>query len=133
MQATDASHMSGLPTPFSWTIVSNTPPPPPPVTPIQATQQLIQLKLGMHLSAATDQVLDAQLNSAIQFFQNNIKIGGCGYLNGFATQVHVFLLTGRLTQSQASQLLQGVRSVEKRLLIEVCYIKVTNLEVIEVS
>jgi hypothetical protein len=67
----------------------------------------------MHLAASTDQVLDAQLNAAIQSFPNNVKSGACGHLNGFATVTHVFLQTGRLTQTQASQLLQGVQSVEK--------------------
>jgi hypothetical protein len=57
--------------------------------------------------------LDAQLNSAIQSFQNNIKIGACGHLNGFATAVHTYLQVGKLTQTQASQLLNGVQSVEK--------------------
>jgi hypothetical protein len=96
---------------FVWTIVTNTQ--PPPLTLIQATQQLIQLKHSMNLAAATDRVLDAQLNSALQFFQNHIMIGGCGHLNGFATEVQTFLQVGRLTQSQASQLLQGVQSIEK--------------------
>jgi hypothetical protein len=90
---------------FTWRVISSAPP-------VQRTHQLIQLINNMHLAAATDQVLDAQLNSAILSFQNNVKTGGCGYLNGFVTTVHVFLQTGRLTQTQASQLLQGVQSVE---------------------
>src|SRR5436190_18921651 len=50
---------------FSWTVES-TQTPPPPLTPIQATQKLVQLKQSMHLAAAADQALDAQLNAAIQ-------------------------------------------------------------------
>ena len=67
----------------------------------------------MHLAAAADQALDAQLNAAIQLFQHNIKSGACCRLNGFATVVHVLLQTGLLTQTQTSQLLQGVQSVER--------------------
>jgi len=108
---TDSTGDTGLPSLFSWTVVSTQQ--PPPSNPIQTTQQLIQLTNSMHLAAATQQVLDAQLNSAIQSFQNNIKIGGCGHLNGFVTAVHTYLQVGRLTQTQATQLLQGVQSVEK--------------------
>jgi hypothetical protein len=108
---TDSTGDTGLPSLFSWTVVSTQQ--PPPSNPIQATQQLIQLTNSLHLSAATQQVLDAQLNSAIQSFQNNIKVGGCGHLNGFATAVRTYLQVGRLTQTQATQLLQGVQSVEK--------------------
>jgi hypothetical protein len=97
---------------FSWTVES-TQTPPPPLTPIQATQKLIQLKQSMHLAAAADQALDAQLNAAIQLFQHNIKSGACGHLNGFATVVHVLLQTGLFTQTQTPQLLQGVQSVER--------------------
>jgi hypothetical protein len=67
----------------------------------------------MHLAASTDQVLDAQLNAAIQSFQNNVKSGACDHLKGFTAEVQAFLHTGRLTQVQASQLLQGVQSVER--------------------
>ncbi len=66
----------------------------------------------MHLSAATDQALDSQLNAAIQYFQHNLKSGAYIHLNGFATDVHVYLQTARLTQSQASELLQGLQSIE---------------------
>jgi hypothetical protein len=71
-----------------------------------------QLTNSLHLSAATQQVLDLQLNVAIQSFQNNFKPADCGHLNGFVIVVHMFLQTGRLTQVQADQLLQGVQSVE---------------------
>ena len=67
----------------------------------------------MHLAAATDQALDSQLNAAIVYFQHNLKSGACGHLFGFATQVQAYLQVGKLTQTQASQLLQGVQSVEK--------------------
>jgi hypothetical protein len=96
---------------FVWTIVTNTP--PPPLTPIQATQQLIQLKHSMHLAAGTDTALDSQLNAAIQYFQNNIKTGACIHLSGFTAEVQTFLQVGKLTKTQASQLLQGVQSVER--------------------
>jgi hypothetical protein len=66
----------------------------------------------MHLASATDQILDSQLNTAIQFFQHNLKSGACGHLNAFATEVQTFLQVGRLTQTQACQLLLGVQSVE---------------------
>jgi hypothetical protein len=108
---TDSTGDTGLRSLFSWTVVSTQQ--PPPSNPIQTTQQLIQLKHSMHLAAATDQVLDSQLNAAIQYFQHNLKSGACIHLGGFTTQVQTFLQVGKLTQTQASQLLQGVQSVEK--------------------
>jgi hypothetical protein len=83
------------------------------VSPVLATQQLIQLKQSMHLAAATDQALDSQLNAAIQYFQHDLKSGACVYLAAFATQVQIFLQVGSLTQTQASQLLQGIQAVER--------------------
>jgi hypothetical protein len=68
---------------------------------------LIQLKQSMHLAAATDQALDSHLNATIQYSQNNPKSGACIHLSGFATQVETYLQACRLTQTQASQLLQG--------------------------
>lgn len=108
VQTTDANGIKVSTPIFSWTIVVT-----PSLTPIQATQQLIQLKQSMHLASGTDQALDSQLNAAIVYFQHNLKSGACGHLFGFATQVQTYLQVGRLTQAQASQLLQGVKSVEK--------------------
>ena len=81
-QTTDANHIAGSPMLFDWTVIIQ----PPSLTPIQATQQLIQLTNSMNLAPATDQALDAQLNSAIVYFQHNLKIGACGHLNG----IHIF-------------------------------------------
>jgi hypothetical protein len=89
---------------FSWTITS--------LTPIQATQQLIQLKQSMHLATAADIALDAQLNAAMILFQQNLNTAACGHLTGFTTAVQSFSQAGLLTQTQASQLLQGAQSVE---------------------
>jgi hypothetical protein len=66
----------------------------------------------MNRVTATDLVLDSQLNAAIKYFQHDLKIGACIHLSGFDTQVQPFLQVGRLTQGQASQLLQGLQSVE---------------------
>src|SRR5581483_8314185 len=107
VQTTDQNGIQTV-TSFRWTILVGS----PSLSPAQATQQLIQLTNSMNLAPATDQTLDAQLNAAILFFQHNLNSGACGHLNGFATEVHVLLQVGRFTQTQTSELLHGVQSVE---------------------
>jgi len=80
---------------------------------IRAIQQLIQLKHSMHLSPGTDQLLDSQLNVVLQFLQHNLKGGACSHLNVLTELVQTFLQSDLLTQSQASQLIQGVQSVAR--------------------
>jgi hypothetical protein len=58
------------------------------------------------------QYIDNEFFYDIDLLFLSVFLTGCGYLNGFVTTVHVFLQTGRLTQTQSSQLLQGVQSVE---------------------
>ncbi len=90
---------------FSWTITST-----PPLTPIQATQQLIQLKQSMHLATTPDRELDAQLNAIILLFQHNLNAEACGHLAAFTIVVQSFSQSGLLTETQASQLLQGAHA-----------------------
>ncbi len=53
----------------------------------------------MHLNFATDRILDAQLNAALQFRQHNLKSGTCGNLNGFVIQVQCEFQVGHVTQT----------------------------------
>jgi hypothetical protein len=76
---------------FSWTIN--------PVIPRESIEQLLQLKHSMHLDFATDRILDAQLNAALQFKQHNLKSGACGHLNGFVIQVPIELQVGHVTHT----------------------------------
>jgi hypothetical protein len=66
----------------------------------------------MHLNFATDRILDAQLNAALQFRQHNLKSGTCGNLNGFVIQVQCELQVGHVTQTQGFQLIRAAQAVE---------------------
>jgi hypothetical protein len=76
---------------------------------------LIQLKHSMHLDPATDRTLDAQLNAALQFAQDNIKSGTCLELVGIIKQVQGALRVGHLTSAQANQLIQAAQAIQKTL------------------
>jgi len=63
----------------------------------------------MHLSPATDQILDIRLNIALQFAQNNVKSGTCTQLTVFIKQVQAELRAGHVTSVQATQLIQAAQ------------------------
>lgn len=98
------------PTPasFGWTIL----------TPAQGIQQLIQLIQSIGLNHGTQTSLTAPLNAALSQLTNNNpnSVGtACNQLNGFINHVDAGPQNGRLSSSQASQLIQSTRAITTAL------------------